>query len=58
MLGDPGSCSASASSLRFAKVTVIAGCALGLALAVLAPLLAGRTWLIAPPMLPVMVAPA
>ena len=59
VLTDPGFWSASAFSLRFATLTAIAECALGLALAVfLAPLLARRAWLLAPLMLPIMVAPA
>lgn len=59
VLTDPGFWSATAFSLRFATVTSLAECALGLFLAVfLAPLLARRAWLLAPLMLPIMVAPA
>lgn len=46
-------------SLRFGAVTAALECALGLGLAVfLAPLLARRPWLLAPMLLPIMVAPA
>ncbi len=46
-------------SLRFGVVTALAECLIGLFLAIfLAPLLAKRSWLLAPLMLPLMVAPA
>ena len=46
-------------SLRFGVVTALAECLVGLFLAIfLAPLLAKRSWLLAPLMLPLMVAPA
>lgn len=46
-------------SLRFGVVTALAECLLGLFLAIfLAPLLSKRSWLLAPLMLPLMVAPA
>ena len=59
VLADPEFWRATGFSLRFAAVTALAECALGLFLAVfLAPLLARRAWLLAPLMLPIMVAPA
>jgi multiple sugar transport system permease protein len=58
-LTDPGFWSAAWFSLRFGIITAAAECLIGLALAVyLAPLLAKRAWLMAPLMLPLMVAPA
>jgi len=46
-------------SFRFGLATALAECAIGLFLAVfLSPLLAARSWLMAPLMLPLMVAPA
>lgn len=59
VLADPGFWAAAWFSLRFGLVTALAECVIGLALAVfLAPLLEKRSWLMAPLMLPLMVAPA
>lgn len=59
VLGDAGFWNAAWFSLRFGLVTAIAECLLGLALAIfLAPLIEKRSWLMAPLMLPLMVAPA
>ena len=59
VLGDGRFWSALLFSLRFAVLVMAAQLALGLGLAIfLAPLLARRSWLLAPLMLPMMVAPA
>lgn len=59
VLADPAFWRASGFSLSFGLVTALAECVLGLGLAVaLAPILSKRTWLLAPLMLPLMVAPA
>jgi multiple sugar transport system permease protein len=59
VLGDPQFWSSCWFSLRFGVITAVLECLLGLALAVfLAPLIEKRSWLMAPLMLPLMVAPA
>lgn len=59
VLTDDDFWSASWFSLRFGAVTAVAECLFGLFLAIfLAPLLSKRSWLLAPLMLPLMVAPA
>ncbi|CAN7636604.1 sugar ABC transporter permease [Phyllobacterium sp. LjRoot231] len=59
VLGDPQFWRASWFSLRFGVITAVLECFLGLALAVfLSPLIEKRSWLMAPLMLPLMVAPA
>jgi multiple sugar transport system permease protein len=59
VLGDAQFWRASWFSLRFGVITAVLECALGLGLAVfLSPLLEKRSWLMAPLMLPLMVAPA
>ncbi len=59
VLADPGFWRANWFSLRFGLLTALAECGIGLFLAIfLAPLLAKRSWLMAPLMLPLMVAPA
>ncbi|MGH7003895.1 MAG: carbohydrate ABC transporter permease, partial [Alphaproteobacteria bacterium] len=59
VLGDPQFWRASWFSLRFGVITALLECLLGLGLAVfLAPLVEKRSWLLAPLMLPLMVAPA
>jgi multiple sugar transport system permease protein len=56
---DGGFWSASWFSLRFGLITAIAECLVGLGLAIfLSPLIEKRSWLMAPLMLPLMVAPA
>lgn len=59
VLGDGQFWRASWFSLRFGVITAILECVLGLGLAVfLSPLIEKRSWLMAPLMLPLMVAPA
>lgn len=59
VLGDPQFWHSCWFSLRFGVITAVLECLLGLALAVfLAPLIEKRSWLMAPLMLPLMVAPA
>jgi len=59
VLTDPGFWGAVWFSLRFGVLTAAAECLVGLGLAVfLAPLIRRRSWLMAPLMLPLMVAPA
>jgi len=59
VLTDPAFWSACWFSLRFGVLTALAECLIGLALAIfLSPLLIKRSWLMAPLMLPLMVAPA
>ena len=59
VLTDAGFWRASWFSLRFGILTALAECGLGLFLAIfLTPLLVKRSWLMAPLMLPLMVAPA
>ena len=59
VLGDPQFWRASWFSLRFGVITAVLECVLGLGLAVfLSPLIEKRSWLMAPLMLPLMVAPA
>ncbi|ATU92341.1 carbohydrate ABC transporter permease [Phyllobacterium zundukense] len=59
VLGDRQFWRASWFSLRFGIITALAQCLLGLCLAVfLSPLIEKRAWLMAPLMLPLMVAPA
>ena len=59
VLADPAFWRATWFSLRFGVVTALAECLLGLFLAIfLAPLFRKHAWLIAPIMLPLMVAPA
>jgi multiple sugar transport system permease protein len=59
VLADPGFWDAAWFSLRFGVLTALAECLIGLGLAIfLAPLLEKRAWLMAPLMLPLMVAPA
>lgn len=59
VFGDAGFWRANWFSLRFGIFTALAECGIGLFLAIfLAPLLAKRSWLMAPLMLPLMVAPA
>ncbi|RCW79856.1 carbohydrate ABC transporter permease [Phyllobacterium bourgognense] len=59
VLGDAQFWRASWFSLRFGVITAILECVLGLGLAVfLSPLIEKRSWLMAPLMLPLMVAPA
>ncbi|TXR48772.1 carbohydrate ABC transporter permease [Phyllobacterium endophyticum] len=59
VLGDAQFWRASWFSLRFGVITAVLECALGLGLAVfLSPLMEKRSWLMAPLMLPLMVAPA
>ena len=59
VLGDSQFWRASWFSLRFGVITAVLECVLGLGLAVfLSPLIEKRSWLMAPLMLPLMVAPA
>jgi multiple sugar transport system permease protein len=59
VLADSGFWDAAWFSLRFGVLTALAECLIGLGLAIfLAPLLEKRAWLMAPLMLPLMVAPA
>lgn len=59
VLTDPGFWQAAGFSLRFALITALVQCALGLALAVyLAPLIRRHGWVVAVLIIPMMVAPA
>jgi multiple sugar transport system permease protein len=59
VIADPAFWAACWFSLRFGVITALAECLVGLGLAIfLTPLLAKRSWLMAPLMLPLMVAPA